>query len=247
MSSYSMCFACCHVEPGTPPRCPACGHSAVRLLHNTDGLALEDLRAQIRSVASSGDRNADLKRRWVITFALCMKRLRDPVSAVGEADVVLFWVRLWGIVVEFPGHFEASARVFGDLSPAQVERLAHGARAVARWHHRAAPAVAEIRRRLSDDMLVYLEWRRHVECHTKQSAFMVQLNGKPGAWKNAKLSSHLHTLQRRVSVEEAWSALERISAQYGENDDHAVARAVAQAIDEPAYELVDAWRAFHPW
>jgi hypothetical protein len=242
-SLFAMCTRCYQVENAPAVRCPKCGHDRIQPLHQTTGLTLAGAREFVQSLASSGDRKAHLKRRWIVTFGQCMQASRSG-NAVPEATVALFWVRLWGIVVELPKSMQISCDFFAAISDDDPTMLSPVMRAIANWHRRSKTAIDGIRSALSDDMLLYLEWRRHVECHMEQSAFMVQLNGKPDAWKSAKTRSTFKTVGREVGVQECWEALERVSKDYGDDNDHAVMRAFATAISEPAFELVDAWMKF---
>lgn len=209
-------------------------------LHQTTGLTLGGAREYVRSIASSGDRIAHLKRRWIVTFGQCMQAFHSG-NAVPEATVALFWVRLWGIVVELPKNMQISGDFFAAVPDDDPTMLSPVMRAIANWHRRSKTAIDGIRSALSDDMLLYLEWRRHVECHMEQSAFMVQLNGKPDAWKSAKTRSTFKTVGREVGVQECWDALERVSKQYGDDNDHRVAQAFSAAVGAPGLELVQAW------
>lgn len=241
-SIFAMCSRCFQVENAPAVRCPKCGHT-VQQLHQTAGLTLEDAREYVQSLASSGDRIAHLKRRWINTFAQCMQTFASS-EEVDEATIGMFWIRLWGIVVELPKSMRVGGDLFASLSEAQAANLSPTLKAIAKWHRRSAIALDAIRDALSDDMLLYLEWRRHVECHMQQSAFMVQLNGKPGAWKSPKTRSTFKTVGREVGVQECWEALQRVSKDYGGDNDHAVTQAFAAAISEPAFELFDSWRTF---
>lgn len=67
--------------------------------------------------------------------------------------------------------------------------------------------VAEVRRLLSDEELIYLQYRRHLECHPFQHDYRMRRD-QPG--DRLKDWSESHLLKRRVSLDEVWRAVRNV-------------------------------------
>lgn len=239
MSDFVACRQCLYVEDHQVSSCARCSYSGPFVpMQNTRGLTLEDMRRQGRSVADSAEQRAAQKKRWIMSFASCMQEF-EKHPTVPEPVVALFWIKLYGILTELPDDFRSS-EVFAPLTSAEIAALGPRARMVYEWHRVTRPALDRMRAKLSEDMCVYIEWRRHVECHFEQSSYRVQLKGKPGGDRSLKGASEAKLLGRNVEVEERWEAIRRLYAEHG--DDHAVARATAQVVSDDAMTIVKAWR-----
>ncbi len=138
-----------------------------------------------------------------------------------ENTVPLYWLRLFGAITELLDVYTPT-----DLSkdvlardPSTLSREGHEhARVlgIQTWLHAQLLAV---RASLTEDELIYTDWRRHVEGHVDQKEFALQIAGK-GPRQHLKRQRSPRTLDNQLMDRIAINkALQRVHERFGDNDD----------------------------
>jgi hypothetical protein len=229
-------------EAGTK-RCEKCRGAVFFPMDNTQGMTLASLRRMAASIERTSGRTAMNVKRWVNALHLYTLNLRDPNEEIPDEEVNMFWIKLHGVVAEIPEQLADSifamtqeeARKWPDPKVPQY----------AAAHASATDAVESILTSITRDQHIYAEWRRHAECHLKQSAFTVQAVGKIGEIRKLKGQSMIKglTAEGPIQVEELNEAITRALAAHG-GDELPLARAIANQIGEAVEQLAFAWDRF---
>ncbi len=135
-------------------------------------------------------------------------------------EVSLFWIRLWGVVAEIgPRHrasLDSAEKHFGEVPDLAVFRLTD----------QLVCAIESVTRALSEDEVRYAEYRRHVECHPRQSHYRASLrkDGSLGPVRSRVLGDER-------AQDESEDALRAVILRYGDEEQAAIA--LAKKVLEP--------------
>lgn len=141
-------------------------------------------------------------------------------GAASRAERSLFWIRTAGVLLDIGGHYRASLELtsaaFGELPDVLAIRLTQT----------LVDAIRALAEALPEDELRYLEYRRHCECHPRQSAYRARLN-KDGSIK--PVSSKISGSRPQHESEDV---LRGVLLRYGV-DETRIAIEVAKRVLEP--------------
>ncbi|MEY4515503.1 MAG: hypothetical protein RLZZ450_7625 [Pseudomonadota bacterium] len=182
-----------------------------------------------------------MKTHWIAGLHLYTQRVcAEPPCT--EEDVVMFWLRLYGVLAEFPAELAGEAKAFETLTEVEVERLNGTARLALLRYRGCKRGMEGIVAAVSRDLLIYAELRRNSECHLNQKAFLLQVNGKIGTVETIKHESRLKCLGGGLSsVSELQDAAKRVMIAHS-LDDRAVAQTIARLIESHVAEMLAARR-----
>lgn len=96
--------------------------------------------------------------QWAQSAARCAKQIVRTRGA-SEAWNALYWVRTYAVLTEMRKRSEDMTKSLSDTA-----------------HEAVVTAIEAIRTCFSEDELLYLEYRRHVECHLVQDGYRLQLD-----------------------------------------------------------------------
>lgn len=214
--AYKCCPFCFHVyDPLALPPCPECGSSdAPTAMHSK--LGRDDQARMLADVQRHGEHRAALSNRWIVSLEASVQRLTAH-QEISDADVVMFWLKLHGALVDLPDAFSGVAWAFSEAPQLLVtlqQTDPYRASIIT-----AALAVRESARRLPTaldrDELIYVEWSRNREAHLYQNAYELRLSGKGTKLKDA---FDVKVLGAPVSVADQWAAIGRVYARCGRSD-----------------------------
>lgn len=163
--------------------------------------------------------------QWVQDFAHTIARMGTNDSTDESALITVFWLRLYGVLVDLSGHayVQIGKSIPGTPTPGtDWDILMH-------W----IGSLEAVKNSLTENELLWAEYRRHVEAHVLQSAFEVQVDKRKLAAKetyNSKCtgtSYDVYDLDRR---------LENVLSRYANERD--VAKGFAQRLRLPVAELL---------
>ncbi len=166
------------------------------------------------------DIQAEQDLAWIRSALRYAERVGNG-SAI-PSEISLFWIRAGGVLLDVGAHYRTSlanaAKVFGGL-PSDVHSI--------QLTRTLVDAITALAQALPEDELHYLEYRRHVECHPRQSAYRARLN-KDGSLKRVKSNvSGTARLQH-----ESEDALRGVLTRYGV-DETRIAIEIARRLVEP--------------
>lgn len=133
-------------------------------------LSPQDQRILFADFATRAAVRAKQELQWVqhldiITDDLLAKRGISPYFG-------LFWIRLWSVVAEIIPKGRELYEFMKGLSDADRKR--HLGIPLYMAQHEAALAIRDA---LSEDELIYLDYKRHCECHIHQDAYRLGIQG----------------------------------------------------------------------
>jgi hypothetical protein len=140
----------------------------------------------------------------------------------------MFWIRTWGVLVEIHDQF---ASLDAGLAGAQPYFSSAEIVAFHRWYTAILAAVHAVRAALSDQEVIYLEYRRTVECHLFQHAYKHRFGGD-GALIEAITSK---ILSRHVTFDETDKAVAALLRHH--RTEEAIAASVAAHTAAPLAEV----------
>jgi hypothetical protein len=132
------------------------------------------------------------------TLAVAERLTKGPDDAVAA----LFWVRLYGLLKDLADVLKRHHSL-AEVFPSDDARLLV----------RIVSALDSVRRQLSDDEVVYLQYRRQAECHPFQHDYRFT-RVRDGGLKDTSKS---HLLARPISLEEVRAAVKRVEGAAGWN------------------------------
>lgn len=188
----------------------------------------DEERALFNDLHAYGDVESHQRMQWIASAVSLARRVARESS---PEETALFWVRACGVVVDLRAEHAASVaklrvglqHLFTDPAAAPLvskyETLA-----------RAFDAAVDV---LADDEKIYLEYRRHVECHPLQSGYRVR-RGKKGAIVQ-EVKSNL--LGRNLPHQESQEMLRRVLLRHA-IDEPAIARHFAARL-EPRLSAIE--------
>ena len=149
------------------------------------------------------------------------------LMASGVTEVLpLFWIRLYGVLADIADFVELTMDDLDDRSCMfPLARAGSDTGPIRR-------TIAVLKALYTNDELLYIEYRRHVECHPMQSKYRSrrQRSGLPGHVPSALLDG------AQVTVAEAEAAFHRLHLRY-EFDDDRIGVAFARKAVFPMREL----------
>jgi hypothetical protein len=169
----------------------------------------------------------------------------DVGRAGGKAHAAfdgMFWVRTYGVLVEVRKVFEEKVKTLTEVAAASSQSAGLGLHPAIvlhqSWARALVDAVASVQSQLSEDELVYLEYRRMVECHLHQEPYDYRRAGD-GSVIDRRRSN---ILRRDLSLEATKAAIKRVLLAF--NGEAAIACAFAERLSGPLADvahLVDAY------
>lgn len=118
---------------------------------------LQDIRDR------GGDLFAQQLAQWVGNTAWCADQLVEPSTAC-QSVAALFWIRLYGTLCDVRKALRRHQALHSDAGVPEDHLLAA-----------AAGALDAITDNLTQEELLYIDYRRQVECHPVQDAYRLQL------------------------------------------------------------------------
>ncbi len=150
---------------------------------------------RIREIAINADIRTEQRMNWISDAA----RVARAVSE-GNTDLApVFWIRLYGILHE----------IYDSVRELHDAALDFGARPDVR----AVTLLDEIKRLaslFSDDELLYIQYRRDVECHPVQNAYELRFDKKGDAVES--VNQKLLSTQTRVSLDDFRNSVRKVLA-----------------------------------
>jgi len=146
---------------------------------------------------------------------------RTGTDAATPSERALFWIRVGGVLLDirktYDGMMRQGEETWGDVSESRVHTMMQA----------LLNAIDDLAGQLEEDELFYLEYRRHVECHPRQSAYRARLR-KAGALGPVKSKA----LGAKYEQGEGEDMLHRVLQRYGIDED-AIAMDFAQRLLQP--------------
>jgi hypothetical protein len=185
----------------------------------------------LNASAHQPDTNARLKRQWIESFWELVQALHHetpPGPFLG-----MFWIRLHGVLCDLRSEW---LKLFQSVGVNPATHVPNNASLleIALSSFRAMEA---IRQALSEDELIYADYRRHTECHPTQSSYDVRWSQRAGGI----LERHgVPALGREYTVTELDAAIRRVLAAHP--TEAAIAVAFARRIQPLVPPLVEVTR-----
>lgn len=127
-------------------------------------------RDRLRSaIMERGDTHARLAFQWVQELQRTSVQLSMRGKEAGVDVMTAFWIKLYGVLDEVGGHYEYAVKLADDCG-AGATRMATDARAV-------RDALRSVRDSMNEDELIWLSYRRDVECHVWQDSYELNRKG----------------------------------------------------------------------
>lgn len=146
--------------------------------------------------------------------------VRVAAGDATPADVSLFWIRVGGVFLDVRAKHQASLdflrRTYGD----DIVR----APAVAPFQA-LLDAISAVAAVLTEDELYYLEYRRHVECHPRQTAYRARLH-KDGSLKEVQSKA----LGEARTQAESEDTLRRVLTRFGHDETRAAVEIATRLV-----------------
>jgi hypothetical protein len=185
--------------------------SSIKIQKAAAALSLEDRMRLIDDIRDGAQISGPLLANWV-RDGLRVTRL----VIAGNTDVIpIFWLRLYGILADIADHLAHQASVVADLAPGQP----HLAPLFS-----LAKTIDELASVLTDDELIYLQYRRHTESHPLQDAYRLRLTPK-----GLKDEVTHRLLKVTKSQEETTDAITRILRRF--RGEHLIAMDFARRLE----------------
>ena len=205
--------------------------------HAGDAMVTDEQLRLLNETLQNGWIDAGLKHQWVENFA----QVVDVLVAQGEAApwpyATVFWLRLYGILVELRGWLRSIEDLVRSASEGQTAAPAAGSALDLAF--RVARAADDLRAVLTDDELIYADYRRQTEAHPVQSAYRLQPRKQKPCLKE---TSRIPTLGREETVENLDAAIDRVLRRH--SSEAAIACAFAARMQRATHALVSAYRQF---
>ena len=120
--------------------------------------------------------------------------------ASGNTDMIpVFWTRIYGVLTDIADQIDKSIAFIKDMGALRPSNR-DAAAAV-----RMRSAIDELAAVFTDDELVYLQYRRHVECHPTQNHYRIRVTSK-----GLDDQVHHRLLDATMSVEDTDAAILRV-------------------------------------
>ncbi len=104
---------------------------------------------------------ADLPHTQIVAWTSDARRIAELAAAGAVEALPVFWIRLYGVLKDIADLIELTMDHFDPSCAFPLARLGPDASAL----HRAIEALAAV---YTADELLYIEYRRHLECHPLQ-------------------------------------------------------------------------------
>jgi hypothetical protein len=193
---------------------------------------------QIRFINGSAERqqsdtNARLNCHWVENLGEVVEVLNRDGEAAPWPFTSVFWTRLHGVLVDLRQEELASFRSLG-VDPVTHTAPATSPLEVALTTFRCIEA---LRSTLTDDELIYADYRRQTEGHPTQRSYDVRWSQNKGGIVDSR---RVPSLEREYTVEELDAALRRVIREYP--NEAAIAVAIGRKIRGALRPLVAVMR-----
>lgn len=187
-----------------------------------------DYLNQIRATRAA---YSQMQLSWATDLLSTLRRIITGASTDPTALRVVLFLRLHGLLVEFPGHWQvASTALAGDTPNDSSDGAAFLA---------VLEAIEMMRTALTEDELLYIEYRRHVDAHIWQGAYDLQWNKARNAVQDQFQSKATGKGYLREDVDRRLGGVIR-----GFGSEAAVAASIAKRLEPTADSLVKAMTAF---
>jgi hypothetical protein len=157
-----------------------------------------------------------------------MEQVVQTLVRDGEAAawpfMALFWVRLHGVLVDLRSEMLGLFQFLGVDPPSHVPN----AGSLLELAIENSRRIEGVRQSLTEDELIYADYRRHTESHPTQSAYNVRWSKKGGMVVDRH---RVHSLDREFSVAELDEAVRRVLAAHA--NEPAIAVALARKLEQP--------------
>jgi len=186
--------------------------------------------------AGQSNTNARLKGQWVDNLWEVVQTLDRDGEAAPWPFMAIFWIRLHGVLVDLRSEFVDFFRMVG-IDPATY-RPSGGSDlhvALTTFGH-----IEVVRQRLTDDELIYADYRRHTEGHPTQRSYDVHWSrGNGGQVVDRR---RVPAVGREFTVGELDAAIRRVLLAHPNEGEIAVS--FAKRIRLAAAALVDVMRIY---
>jgi hypothetical protein len=151
-------------------------------------------------------------------------------QALRHADTIaVFWIRTYGVLTDVR---RAMERQRGTLVQLDGDLMPYARRTYLEPLNRIIELIEDIRAAFDTDELLWLEYRRNVECHPWQDKYRLRTK-RDGSLDDER---HHELLQGRRVVEDTQAALSRVVRRYNIDED-GIAIDFAKRIAAPLREL----------
>jgi hypothetical protein len=157
-------------------------------------------------------RNPLLDSQWVHNFSAICGALREGRAEPAGLFVSVFWIRLYGVLVDLRNRYRKSA----EAHRYALER--GGSNAFNAASAEVFDACVAIYQALSDDELIYATFVRHTEAHVYQESFEYEVErGNPAQNQPAAIRTKqlIAPLRRHVDVDEAHRVVDVVLQRVG--------------------------------
>jgi hypothetical protein len=126
-------------------------------------LSIDDRDRLRAAILDRGEIRAQLALQWVQNLSRVANELAAKGKATSADSQTVFWIRLFGVLVEIGESYEYLCNVIGS-----VDRDAVAVR----------DAIREARAALDEDERLWVHYQRDVECHVWQESYELGVGGK---------------------------------------------------------------------
>ena len=177
----------------------------------TTGLRREDAERLLdRDLAAK--RNPLLEAQWVANLHVVCEAMRGGTADPLGLFISVFWIRLYGVLVDLRNRFSRSADAHKDAVGAGIDNpFSAGCAAI----YEACDAIYQA---LSDDELTYAVFIRHTEAHVYQHSFDFSVergnpaHGQPAALRTKQM---VPTLRKHIDVDQVHQIVDNILQKAG--------------------------------
>lgn len=174
---------------------------------------------------------SQIQLAWTADLVTTIQRLVTGTSTDSAALRVVLFLRLHGLFVDFTAHYRVAASI---VQGATLPPTSDGASL-----RNVLESIDRMRETLSEDELLYLEYRRHVDAHIWQNSYDLQWNKKQAA---AEVRFDSKVTRKNYNRRDLNSRISGVIQRYG--DEHAIADDFAKRLESTAGQVLAAMYKF---
>jgi hypothetical protein len=196
----------------------------------------DDLLRYMNARRGKSDIEAHQKCHWVERLADAVERLVDENAAPDWAVDSVFWTKLHGVLTELRGDY---TKYLEPLRQMGVDPMTYvpNRGSLLEYGLAAYRCLEGVRNQLTDDELIYADYRRQTEGHTIQSCYSVRWSRKAGVIDKRRIQA----LGREYTIAELDASLDRVLLAFN-IDEHAIAVHFARKVRPAVAALVPVMR-----
>jgi hypothetical protein len=196
----------------------------------------DDLLRYMNARRGKSDTEAHQKCVWVERLSDVVDRLVAEGAPFDWAVDSVFWTKLHGVLTELRADY---TKYLEPLRSTGVDLMTYvpNRGSLLEYGLTAYRCLEGVRKQLTEEELIYADYRRQTEGHTIQSCYSVRWSRKAGIIDKRRIQA----LGREYTIAELDAALDRVGLAF-DGDEHAIAVHVARKIRPTVRALVPVMR-----